>query len=135
MENIQKNEKISKERYLNNNKGHKKYEKFKNKNFPFNFRFFVPEINIDNFENNSDYFRVITYNILADSLLPVSTQMDESELKKYSYMHWTNRKQNILAELKELRGDLICIQEFERDEEFISTLGNIGYDVNIYLIN
>ena len=110
----------------------KRDEKFMNKNFPFNFRYFVPEINLET-EQNPDYIRIISYNILCDSLLPVSTNINEEDLKSYPYMLWENRKNVIIQEIKELKGDIICLQEFERDEHFIDAMGALGYDVMIYL--
>ena len=108
-----------------------RHDRYKNQKFPFNHRHFVPEIQIENMnDDSSDYIRVISYNILSDSLLSISTQIEESDLVNYPYMSWENRKKNILAELYELNGDVICIQEFEKDEDFISALGKLGYDVN-----
>jgi mRNA deadenylase 3'-5' endonuclease subunit Ccr4 len=106
-----------------------RYDRYKNQKFPFNLRHFVPEFQLENMHDNPDYIRVISYNILCDSLVSISTQIDESDLVNYPYMFWENRRKNILAELCELNGDVICIQEFERDEDFISALGKLGYDV------
>lgn len=108
----------------------KRTGKFANKNFPFNFRYFVPEINLE-IEQNPDYIRIISYNILCDSLLPISTNINEEDLNNYPYMLWENRKNKIIQEIKELKGDIICLQEFERDEQFIGALGKLGYDVYI----
>jgi mRNA deadenylase 3'-5' endonuclease subunit Ccr4 len=106
---------------------HKVDEKFKNKNFPFNYRTWVHEIQINN--SNGEYIRVVTYNILADSLLSISTQIHESEFENLPHLLWENRRASILEELKELDGDVLCLQEFEKDELMIEELGKLGYDV------
>lgn len=102
------------------------------KSFPFNVRNWVPAIDID--ETSDKVIRVVTYNILSDSLLSISTQIDEADLKKLPHLKWEKRRINILNEILELKGDIICIQEFERDEFFIEELGKNGYDVIIKLI-
>ena len=116
-------------------KKHNRNDRYKNQKFPFNFRHFVPEIQIENMHENPEYIRVISYNILCDSLLPISTQIEESDLVNYPYMIWENRRKIILAELVELNGDVVCLQEFERDENFITAMGNLGYDVKINFLN
>ncbi len=109
----------------------KTHQRFLNKNFPFNYRYFVPDFELENMQENPDYVRVISYNILCDSLVSISTEIDENDLINYPYMLWQNRKKKIIEELNELNGDIICLQEFERDEEMIQTLGKMGYDVII----
>ena len=97
------------------------------KNFPFNRRTWVPNIDIKN--TNGETIRVISYNILCDSLLPISTQISEDDITRMPFLHWVNRRTKILDELAELDGDIVCIQEFERDEVLIDKLGQMGYDV------
>ena len=104
---------------------------FSNKNFPFNYRYWVPEIEIKDIETTPQYIRVMSYNILCDSLLSVSTQIQEEDLINYAHMSWENRKKAILNEIKELKPDVICLQEFERDEDLIRNLGVLKYDVKI----
>jgi mRNA deadenylase 3'-5' endonuclease subunit Ccr4 len=121
----------------NNNKQFippKTHQRYLNKSFPFNFRYFVPEMFIDNMHENPDYIRVISYNILCDSLITVSTEIDEKDLLNYPYMQWEERKRKIVEELNQLNGDIICLQEFERDEELIKTFSSMGYDVKIFKI-
>ena len=111
-----------------NTKGTSKYSHPK-KNFPFNRRSWVPDINIKNL--NRDYIRVVAYNILCDSLLPISTQISEEDIKKMPFLYWENRRKKIIDESKELYGDIIALQEFERDEILIDEMGKLGYDVQI----
>jgi len=99
------------------------------KNFPFNRRCWVPDIKINNL--NGEYIRVVTYNILCDSLLSISTQISEEDIKKMPFLYWENRRKKIIDELKELDGDIIALQEFERDETLIDEMGKLGYDVKI----
>lgn len=42
---------------------------------------------------------------------------------------WESRKIKILNELKTLNSDVICLQEFDKDEKFIEEVGKSGYDV------
>ena len=91
-------------------------------------RHWVPNINID---RTDKHIRILTYNILCDSLLSCSTQIEKEELSKYPFLDWETRKKSILQELTELNGDLVCIQEFEKDESFIKYMGQNGYDVII----
>jgi mRNA deadenylase 3'-5' endonuclease subunit Ccr4 len=110
----------------------KTHQRFLNKRFPFNFRYFVPEMNLENMHDNPDYIRVVNYNILCDSLITISTEIEESDFLKYPYMQWEERKRKIVDELKELNGDIICLQELERDEDLIKSFSAMGYDVRIY---
>jgi len=114
-------------------KNSRKSDKLKDNNFPFNFREFVPEVQIENMSGDPDYIRIISYNILSDSLLPISMNIPEKEIVNLPHLHWEKRKNKILSELAELSADIICLQEFERDESFIKTLGDSGYNVKIIL--
>lgn len=107
-------------------KKNKAFDLMKNKPFPFSHRVWVPNVDL---EKSEEYVRVISYNILCDSLITVSTEIDESQHEKFPFFKWENRRRGILAELKELDGDIICLQEFERDEIFIEEMGKMGYDV------
>lgn len=104
----------------------------KNNPFPYNYREWLPDIKTEEIQsvisNPNRLIRVINYNILADSLLPISTKIKESELDKLPHLKWENRAQKLFEELKELNGDIICIEEIERDESFISKLVSIGYE-------
>lgn len=71
--------------------------------------------------------RVTSYNLLADSLIEHTTAKDD--YKTNEDLFWENRKKKILSELKTLNSDIICCQEFERDEKFIEEMGRYGYDV------
>jgi mRNA deadenylase 3'-5' endonuclease subunit Ccr4 len=89
-------------------------------------RQWVPNIDIG---NSDRHVRIMTYNILCDSLTSCSTEINEEDLHKFHYLNWDVRRKKILDELNELNADIICIQEFERDEEIINNLGGNGYDV------
>jgi len=114
---------------INNNKNN--YNK-NNKPFPFNYRNFIPNIDQNKIENTlsdkNKYIRVIQYNILCDSLLKATTKLTEESIKKFDFYKWENRKQRIFDELKNLDGDLIGFEEFERDENFIKEFNQIGYE-------
>lgn len=99
------------------------------KQFPFNYRTWVPNINID--LNQSNIIRVINYNILCDSLLPISSNIKEESLQKYPFYQWKIRRSKILNELKNINGDIICFEEIERDEVFIDELSKQGYEIAI----
>ena len=49
--------------------------------------------------------------------------------KKFPFLNWEYRKKIILEELNELNADIICLQEFERDQSFIEELMSKGYEV------
>lgn len=100
-----------------------------NKPFPFNYRSWVPNVEIP--EESEKYIRVLNYNLLCDSLSSVSTNMYEEDLAKLPYMHWQNRRKVIVKEVLDLKADIVCFQEFERDEELIKELGASGYNVII----
>ena len=97
------------------------------KEFPYNVRNWVPNIKIDIESNN--YFRVMSYNILCESLFTTSTNMQESELENYPYLKWEKRKKNILKEIQTIKPDILCLQELERDEYLINELGLMNFDV------
>ena len=103
-----------------------------NKPFPFNYRNFIPNIDQNIIENTlsdkNKYIRVIQYNILCDSLLKATTKLTEESIKKFDFYNWENRKKRLLEELKNLNGDLIGFEEFERDEKFIKEFNQIGYE-------
>ena len=105
----------------NNNNSTKKYDKKPPT------RKWIPEINI-NPKNN--YIRVMSYNILCDSLASISTNIKESEFKNLQYLNWEIRRQKILNEIKLHLPDILCLQELERDEILLNSLGELGYDVN-----
>lgn len=104
-----------------------KPKKISNNPFPFNYRSWVPDLNIPT--DSDKYVRVISYNILCDSLLSVSTQISEEDIVKTPYLQWENRKKVIIQEILALKADIICMQEFERDEALIKELGQAGYNV------
>jgi mRNA deadenylase 3'-5' endonuclease subunit Ccr4 len=104
-----------------------------NKSFPFNYRNFIPNIEQNKIENilkdKNKYIRVIQYNILCDSLLSATTKLTEESIKKFGFYNWDNRKKKLFEELKNLNGDLIGLEEFERDENFIKQFNEIGYEL------
>lgn len=117
---------------MNNSENQK--ESFR-KPFPYNFRKWIPQVNID--AESNDCFRVMSYNILSDSLLSISTNIKESELNKMPYLQWNERRQRLLNEIALIKPDIVCLQELEKDEIFFSEFGKLNYDVwlIIYLIN
>ena len=74
------------------------------KPFPYNVRKWVPDIEtekiISSLRHPHYLTRVVQYNILCDSLLPISTKIVEEDLVKLPYVSWENRRRKILLELK-----------------------------------
>jgi len=107
---------------------------FENKksSFPLNIRKWVPKLNIDLSSNK--YLRVLSYNILCDSLVSISTNIKESELNKMPFIKWEERRKKIFEEISTLTPDIICLQELERDEYLISELGKMNFDVKLIFI-
>lgn len=103
------------------------------KPFPYNVRRWVPEVDNDKIIQKLKHphylTRVVQYNILSDSLLPISTKIVEEDLVKLPHLSWENRSKKILSELKTLDADLITLIELERDENFMKELNNYGYEV------
>jgi mRNA deadenylase 3'-5' endonuclease subunit Ccr4 len=100
--------------------------------FPLNIRKWVPKLNIDLSSNK--YLRVLSYNILCDSLVSISTNIKESELNKMPFIKWEERRKKILEEISTLTPDIICLQELERDDYLISELGKMNFDVKLIFI-
>ena len=102
------------------------------KPFPYNVRRWIPEIELDkiiqNLKHPHYHTRVVQYNILCDSLLPISTKIVEDDISKLPYLLWENRSKKILSELKNLNADLISLIEIEKDENFIKELNSYGYE-------
>lgn len=73
--------------------------------------------------------RIMSYNILADSLSTVSIGIEDKDLAQYPYLKWEERRKNILNEINFYKPDIICIQEFERDSLFVKELNNNNYDL------
>lgn len=96
-------------------------------------RKWTPNIDTDIYRDKM--IRVMTYNILCDSLITVSTGIDEKECENNPILKWSERKQRILKEIVEFKSDIVCIQEFEKDEEFIRIMGQNSYDVIILLFS
>ena len=103
----------------NQDQSNESYKIISQKPFPYNIREWYPDIELEKILEkipNTQYpIRVIQYNILCDSLLPVSTRIVEEDLKKLPHLSWENRSKKILEELKTLNGDLISITEIEND--------------------
>ena len=87
----------------------------------------IPSFPLKN--TDQKFLRITTYNILADSLIPCSTNVQEEYCSKYPYLDWKVRRNEIIKEIKMLCSDIICIQEFEKDQEFIEELKKIDYDI------
>lgn len=111
-----------------------RYKKISKTNpFPYNYREWLPELSTETIQktlsNPNRLIRVINYNILSDSLLPISTKIKESEIEKLPYLKWENRSIKVLEELQQLNGDILCIEEIEKDEKYlIPTLSSMGYE-------
>lgn len=101
--------------------------------YPLNIRKWVPKLNID--LNSNNYFRVMSYNILCDSLLSISTNIKETELNKMPFIKWDERRKKILEEISTLKPDILCIQELERDDYLIAELGKKNFDVGLILLD
>jgi mRNA deadenylase 3'-5' endonuclease subunit Ccr4 len=80
-------------------------------------------------EENDKLIRIMSYNILCDSLICVSTNYKEEECETNPILKWADRKMKIINEILEHKCDIVCIQEFERDEEFIKIMGQNSYEV------
>jgi mRNA deadenylase 3'-5' endonuclease subunit Ccr4 len=89
-------------------------------------RKWTPDIELD---NSDKLIRVMSYNILCDSLLCTSTNYKEEVCETSPILKWSERKNKIIKEILEHKCDIICIQEFERDEEFIKIMGQNSYEV------
>ena len=111
----------------------KKFNIISDKPFPYNIRNWYPDIPLEKItEKLSDTqypIRVVQYNILCDSLLPVSTRILEEDLKLLPHLSWENRSKKIFEELKTLDADLISLTEIENDTKLIRDLNNIGYEL------
>ena len=109
------------------------YQILSDKPFPYNIRSWYPDIPLEKITEkitpNQIPIRIVQYNILCDSLLPISTYIVEEDLKLLPYFSWENRRKKILEELKTLEADLISLVEMENDNEFMKELNNIGYEV------
>ena len=112
---------------------HEVYQIISQKPFPFNIRDWYPEIElekiIEKISNTQYPIRIVQYNILCDSLLPISTRIIEEDLKKLPHLSWENRSKKIIEELKTLNGDLISLTELENDVNFMRELNNAGYEL------
>ena len=115
------------------NQAESQYQILSDKPFPYNIRSWYPDIPLEKIKEkispNQFPIRVVQYNILCDSLLPISTYIVEDDLKLFPYFSWENRRKKILEELKTLEADLISLVEMENDNEFMKELNNIGYEV------
>ena len=109
------------------------YQIISSKPFPLNIRNWYPDIPfekiLEKIPNTQYPIRIAQYNILCDSLLPVSTRILEEDLKKLPHLSWENRAKKILEELKTINADLISITEIENDAKFMRELNNSGYEV------
>jgi len=97
--------------------------------FPLNIRKWVPNLEID--LSSNQYLRVMSYNILCDSLLSISTNIKESELNKMPFLKWNERRKKILEEILIIKPDILCIQELEKDDFLIAGLGKMNFDVGL----
>lgn len=89
-------------------------------------RAWVPNLKL---KDNVSFLRIASYNILADSLMSASTDIPESDLSYYPFLNWNLRKKMFLQEINHFNCDVVCIQELERDKDFIEELNNLGYEL------
>ena len=110
-----------------------KYQIISDQPFPYNIRSWYPDIPLEKISSklskNQCLIRIVQYNILCDSLLPISTHIIEEDLQKFPYFSWANRSKKILEELKTLNGDMISLIEIENDSNFMKEMNNIGYEI------
>lgn len=98
---------------------------------PTFYRQWFPELPTDfdkTLPPNSSVLRVLQYNILSDSLLPVSTKIIEEDCLNTPYLKWENRSQKILKEILYYNAELVGLEEFERDEKIIQELLKNDYE-------
>jgi mRNA deadenylase 3'-5' endonuclease subunit Ccr4 len=88
-------------------------------------RNWTPNIQLE----DTNLIRVMSYNILCDSLICISTDYKEEECETNPILKWSDRKTKITKEILEHKCDIISIQEFEKDEDFIRTMGQNSYEV------
>ena len=104
------------------------------KPFPYNIRNWYPDIPyekiLEKLPNTQYPIRIVQYNVLCDSLLPVSTRIVEDDIKKLPHLLWENRAKKILEELITLNADLISLTEIENDINFMKELNKAGYEVS-----
>jgi len=104
------------------------------KPFPYNIRNWYPDIPyekiLEKLSNTQYPIRIVQYNVLCDSLLPVSTRIVEDDIKKLPHLLWENRSKKILEELITLNADLISLTEIENDINFMKELNKARYEVS-----
>ena len=118
---------------VQNNQTESKYQIISDKPFPYNIRSWYPDVPLEKImeklTKTQSHIRIVQYNILCDSLLPISTHIVEEDLKLCPFYLWENRRKKILEELKTLNADLISLAEMENDPEFMKELNNSGYEI------
>ena len=72
--------------------------------------------------------RIGNYNILAQSLLSVSLRGNAKKENK-KYLTWNFRKKLIEKQISKLNFDVLCIEEFENDSQFVNELNKMGYEI------
>ncbi|KAK7601615.1 hypothetical protein V9T40_009056 [Parthenolecanium corni] len=82
---------------------------------------------LDERAKNGTVIKVVSYNILAQSLLHAHPEL-YSECNK-DYLTWSYRSFLLINELNRFNADILCLQEVEADQlEFFNTqLGEFGY--------
>jgi len=76
-------------------------------------------------QSNADTIRVISYNILAESLA-----LRHHSLYSHTYpqdLSWDNRIKRLIPQLQELNADFYCLQEVDNFSRLENDLGYIGY--------
>ena len=136
-ENTNQDATIKKEEHKETTHKQKPKRKFPSTNpFPFNYREWLPNIDmsllLSKLQNKDYLIRVMSYNILCDSLLPVSTKIPENATTQFPYLQWSFRAKQLLNEITQISPDIICFQEIEKDENyFIPGLHLQGFEIAI----
>jgi mRNA deadenylase 3'-5' endonuclease subunit Ccr4 len=91
-------------------------------------RNWIPKLDDKNI--NYKTYRLMCYNILCDSLLSVSSGIKEEDLHRKQELKWENRSKKIINEISTYNPDFICIQEYEKEENFCEEIKKMGYNVD-----
>lgn len=94
---------------------------------PLDDRKWIPDIKIDT--NGPNNLRIVSYKLSCSSMNAKSSKMTQEDVDRLFHMNYENRRQKTINELKELNGDLLCLQEIERDDVFEKSMEAMGYEV------
>ena len=79
---------------------------------------------------STEYIRIMSYNILAPSLLFSSVRLPEEILDLNEIYQWTYRSKLIIEIIKKLQIDIICFEELEEEDNvnFLNKLKENNFD-------